>query len=100
MRIKFHLQTLIGVALLTIAGCTLSVQPEALRTASLVAASVSDVYPGSGAAVTETDVRQAAQQYIHPDEVAIVIVGNANQIRPGLEEIAPVTLVDPPMVED
>jgi predicted Zn-dependent peptidase len=51
-------------------------------------------YPQNIAEVTQTEVRQAAQQYIHPDEIAIVVVGDASQIQSELEAVAPVTLIE------
>jgi predicted Zn-dependent peptidase len=51
-------------------------------------------YPQNIAEVTQTEVRQAAQQYIHADEIAIVVVGDASQIQSGLEAVAPVTLIE------
>lgn len=45
-------------------------------------------------AVTPEDVRRVAREYIHPDRAAIVIVGDARQVLPMVEGIAPVTLYD------
>ena len=39
-------------------------------------------------------VSQTAQQYIRPDQAAIVVVGDAASIRDSLARIAPVTLID------
>jgi hypothetical protein len=46
------------------------------------------------AAVTAADVQRVARRYVHPDQATIVVVGDAAKILPGLERIAPVTLVD------
>jgi zinc protease len=45
-------------------------------------------------AVTPQDVRRVAREYILPDRAAILVVGDARQIRAGLEAIAPVVLYD------
>lgn len=45
-------------------------------------------------AVTQDDVRQAAQAHIRPDAAAIVIVGDATEILENLQSIAPITLYD------
>jgi zinc protease len=46
------------------------------------------------AAVTAADVQRVAQKYIRPDHAAIVVVGDAKAVLPGLEKIAPVELYD------
>ena len=46
------------------------------------------------AKVTAKDVRAAAQKYIHPDDLLIVVVGKADAIRESLKKIAPVTEVE------
>lgn len=45
-------------------------------------------------AVTAADVQRVARQYIHPDQAAIVVVGDASRILAPLQRIAPVTLYD------
>jgi zinc protease len=45
-------------------------------------------------AVTPEDVQRAARDYIRPDQAAIIIVGDAAAILPGLQRIAPVTVYD------
>lgn len=37
--------------------------------------------------VTLADVTAAAQKYIHPDKLAVLVVGNAPEIRPGLDAL-------------
>jgi zinc protease len=37
--------------------------------------------------VTLSDVNAAAKKYIHPDQLAVLVVGNASEIKPGLEEL-------------
>lgn len=59
-----------------------------------------EAYPQEVAAVNATDVREAAQDYVRPDEVAIVVVGDASQIEDDLEMVAPVTLVADPLTAD
>jgi zinc protease len=48
-----------------------------------------------GVKATKTqDVAEAAKRLIHPDEMAIVVVGRAKDIQADLEAIAPVTVVN------
>jgi zinc protease len=37
--------------------------------------------------VTVTDLKAAAKKYIHPDQMAILVVGNGSEIKPGLEAL-------------
>ncbi|MFO0972815.1 MAG: pitrilysin family protein [Phycisphaerae bacterium] len=46
------------------------------------------------------DVVQSATQLLHPDELTIVVVGEAEKLKPELEKIAPVTVVQPPKIKD
>lgn len=46
------------------------------------------------AAVTAQDVQRVAQEYVRPDQAAIVVVGDATQILSDLQGIAPITLTD------
>jgi zinc protease len=46
------------------------------------------------AAVTAADVQRVARRYVLPEQSTIVVVGDAAKILPGLERIAPVTMVD------
>jgi hypothetical protein len=39
-------------------------------------------------------VLDVAQRYLRPDELVIVVVGDASVIRDGLDAIAPVRLID------
>jgi zinc protease len=41
-------------------------------------------------AVTLTDIQHAAQKYLQPDKLAVVVVGDAETLRDGLKEIGPV----------
>jgi len=45
-------------------------------------------------AVTAADVQRVARRFVLPDQATIVVVGDAAKVLPGLERIAPVTLVD------
>jgi zinc protease len=45
--------------------------------------------------VTIEDVKQAAQRYLQPDDMVIVVTGPAEQLQLALEEIGPVVLVQP-----
>jgi zinc protease len=53
-----------------------------------------DRYRPAIEAVTAADVHNVAERYIRPDELAIVLVGDADAILPGLEgaEIGPITV--------
>jgi zinc protease len=51
-------------------------------------------YPERIRAVTAADLQRVAREYLHPDRAAIVVVGDARQVLPGLEAIAPVSLHD------
>ncbi len=45
------------------------------------------------AATSRDDVAAAARDLLHPDQMVIVVVGDAAQIQESLEEIAPVTVI-------
>lgn len=51
-------------------------------------------YTARVSAVTAADVQRVARQYVHPDQAAIVVVGDASRILAPLQRIAPVTLYD------
>ncbi|MEZ4869124.1 MAG: penicillin acylase family protein [Caldilineaceae bacterium] len=53
-------------------------------------------YPEAIDAVSGTELRQAAQRYLHPNEVAIVVVGDAEQIEDELATVAPVVHITDP----
>ena len=38
-------------------------------------------------AVTAEEVRRVARQYVHPDSLTIVVVGDVQKIRPGIERL-------------
>jgi zinc protease len=46
--------------------------------------------------VTVADLAAAAKKYIHPDRLAVLVVGNGPEIKPGLEELnlGPVHAID------
>jgi len=46
--------------------------------------------------VTVADVNAAAKKYIHPDKMALLVVGNESEIKPGLDELkmGPIHTVD------
>jgi zinc protease len=46
-------------------------------------------------AVSAEEVAQAARDHLHPDRAAIVLVGPAEQIRPLVEDLGPVEVVEP-----
>jgi zinc protease len=56
-----------------------------------------DTYRDRLMSVTADDVREAARRRLLPDRAAVVVVGDADQLRGGLEElgIGPVLVVDP-----
>jgi hypothetical protein len=45
-------------------------------------------------AVTAADVQRVAREYVRPDQAVIVVVGDASQIYPTLQGIAPIVLTD------
>jgi zinc protease len=51
-------------------------------------------YPERIRAVTPADVQRVAREHVRPGQAAIVVVGDATQVLPGLEAIAPVRLYD------
>jgi zinc protease len=51
-------------------------------------------FPRRIMAVTPADVQRVAREYVRPDRAAIVVVGDARQILPLLEPIAPIDLYD------
>ena len=53
-----------------------------------------DDYPAIFERLTADDLLGIARRHIHPDRLAIVAVGPADELRPQLEEIAPVTVHD------
>ncbi len=46
--------------------------------------------------VTLADVTAAAKKYIHPDKLAILVVGNGPQIKPGLDTLSDALNLGPP----
>ena len=54
-----------------------------------------DTYRSRVAATTETQVASAARRLLHPGRAAIVVVGPADAIRPQLEGLGPVEILDP-----
>ena len=55
-----------------------------------------ETYEAALKKVTVNDLNAAAKKYIHPDELAILVVGNGPEIKPGLDELnlGPVRPVD------
>ena len=45
-------------------------------------------------AVTAEDVQRVAREYVRPEQAVIVVVGDARDLLPRLEPIAPVTIYD------
>ncbi len=80
--------------------------PIALETPQQVASQVADVllrglgigylesYRSKVSAVTPADVQRVARQYLHPDSLDIVVVGDAAKLYDKLKAIAPVHLQD------
>lgn len=80
--------------------------PIAIETPEQVASQVADVllrglgigylesYRSKVAAVTSADVQRVAREYLHPDSLDIVVVGDAAKLYDKLEAIAPVHLQD------
>ena len=53
-----------------------------------------DHYRDRLAAVTADDVVRAAREHIHSERAAIVVVGNAEEVRPQLEGLGVVEVVE------
>lgn len=54
-----------------------------------------DTFRGRVRAVTAEEVAQVAQDLVHPERVAIVVVGPAEALRPQLADLGPVEVVRP-----
>jgi zinc protease len=46
-----------------------------------------ETYKAALEKVTVADLNAAAQKYIHPDKLAVLVVGDGPQIKPGLDEL-------------
>ena len=55
-----------------------------------------ETYKASLEKVTVADLNRVAKQYIHPDKLAVLVVGKGEEIKPGLEDLklGPVQTVD------
>jgi zinc protease len=55
-----------------------------------------ETYEAAIKKVTVADLTAAAKKYIHPDQLAILVVGNGSEIKPGLDELklGPVHTID------
>jgi zinc protease len=55
-----------------------------------------ETYKAALEKVTVTDINAAAKKYIHPDKLAVLVVGNGPEIKPGLDQLSmgPVHPVD------
>jgi hypothetical protein len=51
-------------------------------------------FPARIMAVTREDVQRVAREYVRPDRASVVVVGDARQVLPMIEGIAPVDLYD------
>ena len=54
-----------------------------------------DTYRGRIRATTSEDTARMASQLLHPDRAVIVLVGPAETLRPQLEQLGPVEVVEP-----
>ena len=54
-----------------------------------------DTYRGRVRAVSLEDAARMANELLHPDRVAIVLVGPAEKLVPQVEDLAPVEVVTP-----
>ncbi|MBU1651274.1 insulinase family protein, partial [bacterium] len=45
-------------------------------------------------AVTQKDVMRVAQEYLHPEDMLIVVLSNAEEVKADLEQIGPVEVVE------
>jgi zinc protease len=46
-----------------------------------------ETYKAALEKVTIADLEAAAKKYIHPDKLAILVVGNSTEIKPGLDQL-------------
>ena len=46
-----------------------------------------ETYEAAVKKVTVADLNAAAKKYIHPDQLAVLVVGNGSEIKPGLDEL-------------
>jgi zinc protease len=46
-----------------------------------------EMYEAALKKVTVGDLTMAAKKYVHPEQLAVLVVGNASEIKPGLEEL-------------
>jgi zinc protease len=55
-----------------------------------------ETYKAALEKVTVADVNAVAQKYVHPDKMAVLVVGNGPEIKPGLDELSmgPVRPID------
>ncbi len=55
-----------------------------------------ETYKAALEKVTVTDLDRVAKKYIHPDKLAVLVVGNGPEIKPGLDELklGPVQTID------
>jgi zinc protease len=55
-----------------------------------------ETYKAALEKVTVPDLESAAAKYIHPDKMAVLVVGKAEEIKPGLDELklGPIHLID------
>jgi zinc protease len=55
-----------------------------------------ETYKAALEKVTVADINAAAKKYIHPDKLAVLVVGNGPEIKPGLNQLSmgPVHPVD------
>ena len=55
-----------------------------------------ETYKAALEKVTLADLSAVAKKYIHPDKLAVLVVGNGPEIKPGLDELklGPVQAVD------
>jgi zinc protease len=54
-----------------------------------------DTYRARVRAVTAEDVAHAAKLHLHPERIVIVLVGPAEALRPQVEDLGPVSVVEP-----
>ena len=53
-----------------------------------------DTYPAKIMAVTAEDLQRVARQYLNPDTMQLVAVGDADKIKPALEKYGPIEVYD------
>jgi len=54
-----------------------------------------DTYLSEVEALTSDQIQDFAKKHVRPDKLKIVVVGQSDEVRPLLEDVAPVTVIKP-----